>query len=70
MNKHAKADHHGFDIDPEQLAHELTMLKLSTMKDEIHAIEEWELYDLYTKFYNTNRVVITEKTRYDSSFKN
>lgn len=67
MQKHDKADKYGFDVEPELLAHELTLLKLSKSKD-LNFNNEYELYDAYTEIYNTFKTIIDDKTRYDSTY--
>lgn len=65
MKKHDKTGKHGFDIDPIQLAHDLTMLKL--YKSEIPT-DDWVVYDLYTKTYDTLKAIVDDKTRYDDNY--
>lgn len=67
MSEHDKVSKNGFDIDPVHLAHDLAMLKLS--KSDIPS-DDWKLYELYTETYNSLKIVIEDKIRYDSSFKN
>ncbi len=66
MNKHDKVGRYGFDVEPNHLAHDLTLLKLSKL--DIPS-DDWQLYDLYTETYHSLKAIIDDKTRYDSSFK-
>ena len=59
----------GFQVEPEQLAHDLALLKLAKSSDLTSESDEWEYYDAYIKALHEFIVVIKEKTRYDSSFK-
>lgn len=59
----------GFQVEPEQLAHDLTLLKLAKSQELTPQSNEWEYYDAYVKTLHEFITVIEDKTRYDSSFK-
>ena len=59
----------GFSVEPEQLAHDLTLLMLSKSEELTKQSSEWDYYDAYVKTLQKVTDVIEEKTRYDSSFK-
>ena len=64
--KHDKISKHGFDINPEILIHDLTMLKLYK-SDSSNNENEWELYELYTEQLATFKAVIEDRIRYDKN---
>lgn len=64
--KHDKTGN-GFNISPDVLEHDLTILKLSQLPD-VATLNEWELYDRYTKLLESFHAVVEDKIRYDSSF--
>ena len=59
----------GFNVEPKQLAHELTMLKLAHSGELTGLTTYNEYYELYTKTLEEFAKIIEDKTRYDSSFK-
>ena len=62
--KHDQPSVNGFDVSPEKLAHDLTMLKL--YKSEITMPESGEeYYDLYIKHLTPIRVEIDSRRRHD-----
>lgn len=67
MKKHDKVDIHGFNIDPELLAHDLTILKLSK-RDDISSLSTPALYDEYTRILDEMENEIDARIRYDSGF--
>lgn len=65
-SKHDKLDG-GFNISPEILEHDLTMLKLSQLPD-VASLDEQELYNEYKKILKEFHGLVDDKTRYDSIF--
>ncbi|MCL2264199.1 MAG: hypothetical protein FWC08_13370 [Defluviitaleaceae bacterium] len=68
MQKHDKADKIGFNVDPEQLAHDLAILKLSKMSSLTENTATVLIYEEYVKICKDFRDLIDDKMRYDSSF--
>lgn len=68
ISNHDKAGK-GFDVDPTQLAHDLTILKMQHDQKLITNLNEKEYYDLYCSIFHNFKVIIDDKMRYDSSFK-
>lgn len=68
IRKHDKAGE-GFDVDPELLAHDLTLLKMSVSGQTTSQSTALEMYDIYTKALGQFLDLVEDKTRYDSSFK-
>jgi hypothetical protein len=66
--KHDKAGD-GFDVDPELLAHDLTILKLFKTLNIKADTSEYEIYDAYTKELRGFVATVGDKTRYDENFK-
>lgn len=66
MQKHDKVGQ-GFNVSPEQLAHDLTIVKLSRLAG-IESMNEWEIYDRYTELLEGFTAVVEDKIRYDSAF--
>ena len=64
--KHDNISKHGFDINPEILAHDLTMLKLYK-SDSFNNEDGWELYELYTEQLATIKGAIEDRIRYDKN---
>ncbi len=62
--KHDIPSVNGFDIDPIQLAHDLTMLKLYKSDVEIPEHSD-ELYELYISQLTPIREEINDRTRFD-----
>ncbi|BFG90035.1 TPA: hypothetical protein IU311_001765 [Enterococcus faecalis] len=62
--KHDIPSVNGFDIDPIQLAHDLTMLKLYKSDFEIPEHSD-ELYELYISQLTPIREEINDRTRFD-----
>ena len=63
----AKHDHpsvNGFDVSPETLAHDLTMLRM--YKEDLTIPENSEeFYDLYIRYLTPIRLEIESRTRHD-----
>ena len=55
----------GFDVSPEQLAHDLAVCKLQSL--DIAHLNEYEVYDRYTELLDKFDAVIQDKIRYDSN---
>jgi hypothetical protein len=72
MSEYKRHDIHtrtGFFVDPEQLAHDLTILKLKDnplLKDA----NEFTYYDTYIQQLSYFRTIIADKTKYDSTINN
>lgn len=67
MEKHDKVDPRGFNVSPEQLAHDLAIVKLSNMQG-IEKMLSREVYDAYLNFLDEMKTEIESRTRYDSAF--
>lgn len=65
---HDKVGKCGFDVQPDQLAHDLALIKLVKSSKITDKSNEWEIYDTYVKELSKFKVVIDDKTRYDSTF--
>lgn len=65
MKKHDKFDPLGFNVDPELLAHDLTMLRLSKMAG-LDNLNNDELYDKYMHILDEIEKLIEFKTIHDS----
>lgn len=65
MKKHDKVGKFGFNVEPELLAHDLAMLKLSKQKD-IGTLDNNLLYDEYTRILDEMENEIVARIRYDS----
>lgn len=63
MQPHDIRDEYGFYVDPEQLAHDLTILSLS--KTNINFDNCYVVYDAYTKKLDEYRAIIEDKTAAD-----
>ncbi|EAF5047040.1 hypothetical protein C2I45_15390 [Listeria monocytogenes] len=68
-DKFDKVGNFGFDISPEQLAHDLAIARLGIESELLENKDMWSYYDQYTKFYNSFKAIIQDKTRYDDNFK-
>ncbi|MBP2663530.1 MAG: hypothetical protein H6Q71_1478 [Firmicutes bacterium] len=68
ISKHDKVGK-GFQVNPEQLAHDLALLKLAKTNKLSSQSSEHEYYDQYIETLHEFTVIIEDKTRYDSSFK-
>ncbi len=67
IQNHDLVGQYGFNVDPELLAHDLAMLKLSK-QDDIQELHEGQLYDAYTKLRKAMEVEIDGRIRFDQSF--
>lgn len=67
MEKHDKVGPRGFNVDPELLAHNLAMVKLSNMPGVGEMLSR-EIYDAYLKILDEMKTEIESRTRYDSAF--
>lgn len=56
---------YGFTVDHDQLSHDLAIAKLTTIKEDIPAVE---FYCAYLKFLEEFDSLIVEKTISDSSY--
>lgn len=64
--KHDIVGNYGFDVNPETLAHDLTMMKL--YKSDIpENTDGWDLYELYVQQHATIKAAIEDRTRYDTN---
>lgn len=66
--KHDLVSNIGFNVSPEQLAHDLTLLKLSRTKELTESSSEYDFYDAYVNTLKEFITVINDKISYDSSF--
>ncbi|MCI8442532.1 MAG: hypothetical protein HFG27_08380 [Provencibacterium sp.] len=64
MRKHDQAGQYGFNVEPELLAHDLALLKLSK-RDDLQNMGSHTLYDLYTQTLNEMETEVADRTRYD-----
>lgn len=60
----------GYLIDPNVLAHDLTMLKLSKDTDITSSTAEEIIYDRYIKYLEHFEILVESRQRYDDSFIN
>lgn len=67
-DKFDKVGRFGFDISPEQLAHDLAIARLVHESELLANKDMWSYYDKYTEFYNGFKAIIQDKTRYDDNF--
>ncbi len=66
--KHDFVDPNGFFVEPELLAHDLALLRLS--KKDIQSLSDQQLYEEYLETFRSFMSVIDDKTRMDSIGKN
>lgn len=66
--KYDLLDPNGFFVEPELLAHDLTLLRLSTKN--IDSLSDQELYEEYLKILHSFMSVVDDKIRMDSIVKN
>lgn len=66
--KHDLIDPNGFFVEPELLAHDLTLLRLS--RKDIDSLSDQALYEEYLKILHSFMGVVDDKTRMDSIVKN
>lgn len=67
-DKHDKIGTHGFNVPPEQLAHDLTMLKLYKSSEINSESNEDVIYNAYVETLIYFTAIVEDKIRYDSNF--
>lgn len=55
----------GFCVSPEQLAHDLTILKLSKLSDLTSSSNEYEYYDTYIEQFHQFLKIVKDRIRMD-----
>ena len=67
LYRHDKVRNRGFNVDPELLAHDLTILKLSKMKSITEKTHNVLLYEKYLEILNEFTILINHEIRRDSN---
>ncbi len=62
--KHDIYDSHGFNVSPELLAHDLTILKMAKTID-FENLREREIYDIYTQMLDKFEIEIESRIERD-----
>ena len=59
----------GFNVDPDLLSHDLTLIKMQLSKKFKHDMNDTLLYELYLEELNSITAIVDDRIRYDSLIK-